>query len=534
MKKWNKTIAIHLGILALFYTILVLCVTKFEYIFGSNVDFIRQHAVFPDYFRNLFYETGKFFPNFALHLGGGQNIFYFAYYGFLSPIILFSYLFPFLEMTTYLIIISIIMIFISVVLLYYFLYKNKFNYSICFISSLLFLFSSSYIFHSHRHLMFVNYMPFLILALIGVIRYFENKKSFLLVMNIFLMILTSYYFSIPGIIVICLYGLYYYLKLNPKAKILEIIKAAANFLIRIFLGILLSAFFLLPIAFIILNGRDSSEIILNSSLLIPNAKLDYFMYGTYGIGLTSILWISKIYNLIFEKKENRLLAIFLFIITLIPIINLLLNGGLYSNGKCFIPFLPLYILLIANMIKSLKFNHMHFFILSGISIITAIILLNAKINYILFFILEVLITGTCLFLFNRLKKYIFFTPILVIAFIVCIINNQTDNLVSIKEYKDIQETNNYDYEKYLDQEESLYRFIDNKNESNGINYSKAINDYRTTSYSSTTNPYYTYAFYNTFNNNDIYRNKFMLEQTNNLFFQRFMGIKYLLTDKEVP
>ena len=99
MKKWNKTIAIHIGILAIIYLAIILFITKFQYIYGSNVDFIRQHAIFPDYFRNLFYETGKIFPEFALHLGGGQNIFYFAYYGFLSPIVLFSYVLPFIDMT---------------------------------------------------------------------------------------------------------------------------------------------------------------------------------------------------------------------------------------------------------------------------------------------------------------------------------------------------------------------------------------------------------------------------------------------------
>lgn len=533
MKKWNKTITIHIGILAIIYIAIILCITKFQYIFGSNVDFIRQHAVFPDYFRNLFYETHKLFPQFALHLGGGQNIFYFAYYGFLSPIVLLSYLFPFIDMTTYLIISSILLIFISVILLYFFLLKNKFNYSICFISSLLFLFSNSLIFHSHRHLMFVNYMPFLILALIGVIRYFENKKSGLLIISIFLMILTSYYFSIPGILAICLYGLYYYLKLNPKASILEILKSAGLFITRIFIGILLAAFFLLPIAYIILNGRNSSGFVFDLSLLKPSVNLEYLMYGTYGVGLTSILWTANIYNVLFEKKENRILAIFLLVITLIPIINLLLNGGLYQNGKCFIPLLPLYILLISNMIKSLNIKKMHFFILSIASIITALLFINAKTNYILFFILEVLIINICLFLFNKLRKYIFFVPILIIAFIVCLVTNKTDTLISINEYKNIQEINNYDYEKYLNQEDSLYRFID-KTESNGLNFSKANNDYRTTSYSSTTNPYYSYSFYNTFNNNDIYRNKFMLNQTNNLFFQRFMGAKYMLTDKNVP
>jgi len=532
MKKLNKKVTLHIGLLALIYLVIILFITKFKFIYGSDLDFIKQHVVFPDYFRNLFYETRKLIPEFALHLGGGQNIFYFAYYGLLSPFVLFSYLFPFIEMTTYLIISNILIVFVSIILFYYFLRKNDFNYSICFISSLLFLFSNSFIFHSHRHLMFVNYMPFLIFALIGVIRYFDSHKSGLLIINIFLMILTSFYFSIPGILAVCLYGLYYYLKINQNSSIKKTVIAALKFIIRIILGILLAGFFLLPIAYIILNGRSSTGIQFNISLFIPKVNLGYLMYGTYGIGSTAILWIASIYNLLFLKKEKRILSICLFIITLIPFINLLLNGGLYTNGKCFIPFFPLYILLISNMIKSIETNKIRIILLI-IGLFAGLIFINNELSYLIFFSIEILITLLCMSLFNKKKKYIFFAPILIIAFLICIITNSIDELVTINEYKSIQEVNDYNYEKYMNKD-SIYRFIDDKNDSYSINYSKAANDYRITSYSSTTNPYYTDVFYNTFNNNDIYRNKFMLNETNNLFFQRFMGVKYLLTDSDAP
>ena len=533
MKKIDKTIKIHVSILLAIYIILILSITKFHFIFGSNVDFIRQHAIFPDYFRNLFYETGKIFPEFALHLGGGQNIFYFAYYGFLSPITLLSYLFPFLDMTMYLMLSSILLAFISVLLLYYFLRKNHFHYTICFISSLLFLLSNSFIFHSHRHLMFVNYMPFLLMALLGVIKYFEKHKSNLLIISIFLMILTSFYFSIPGLIVICLYGLYYFLKTNEKAKIKEILLAALKFILRIFLGVLLSCFFLLPIFYIIVNGRNTSNFSLTLSLFFPAINLEYLMYGTYGVGLTSILWITLIYNILFGKKEYRTLSILTFFITLFPFINTMLNGGLYANGKCFIPFLPLYILFIASTIENLEKKKIKwFYFITGI--IISSIVLKTKFTYFCFFAFEVIITLLCFYFFQKKKNYYIFAPILIIAFIIFLITNQTDHLITTKEYKNIQEIKAFDYETHMDNDNSLYRFIDNQNSSNMINYSKAKNDYRTTSYSSTTNPYYTNTFYKTFNNNDIYRNKFMLSETNNLFFHRFMGIKYLVTDKFAP
>ena len=66
-------------------------------IFGAKVDWLSQHSVLPDYFRQQFYATGKLFPEFAANLGGGQNIYHFAYYGLYSPLILPSYLLPFVK-----------------------------------------------------------------------------------------------------------------------------------------------------------------------------------------------------------------------------------------------------------------------------------------------------------------------------------------------------------------------------------------------------------------------------------------------------
>lgn len=65
-------------------------------LFGSTTDWLSQHTVFPSYFRDLFYETKRLVPNFALNIGAGQNIFYFSYYGLFNPYILLSYFFPIL------------------------------------------------------------------------------------------------------------------------------------------------------------------------------------------------------------------------------------------------------------------------------------------------------------------------------------------------------------------------------------------------------------------------------------------------------
>lgn len=528
-KSISKTTKLHLFFLVLFCLLQVLLITRFKYIFGSNVDWMKQHIVFADYFRNLFYETGNIFSDFTLHLGSGQNIFYIAYYGYLSPIILLSYLLPFVPMSIYIMITSIIIVIVSIILFYYFLRKNQFSNSICFFTSLLFLFSSSFIFHSHRHIMFVNYMPFLILGLIGVYRYFEKRRSGLLIISVFLMILTSYYYSIPGIIAISLYGIYYYFKKYYKNNINFFFKNIISFGFRIIIGILLASILLFPVIYVIVNGRNGSGFTFDFSYLVPKVSLDYLMYGTYGVGLTSILWIGLIYNLLYLNKENKIISLLLTIIISLPIFNLLLNGGLYFNGKIFIPFLPLFLFLIASMIKDIRLNKKSLvWLIFGLLIAFLLIQYNKRELY---FIIEMFITIILLFIFQKKHKYLYLFPIVVASFIISYNNNINDNLVSINDYKKQISYINYDVNNYINKNvDSIYRYQDSLSLANGINFSYGKLDYRTSLYSSTSNQYYWNSFYNNFNNNDMYRNHFMLDQTNNLFFNNFMGIRYLLTN----
>lgn len=536
-KRISKTTKIQISLLILFCLIQVLAITKFEFIFGSNVDWMKQHIIFPDYFRKLFYQTGNLFPNFAPHLGAGQNIFYFAYYGLYNPIIVISYLLPFIPMDIYIIISSILCVIVSIILCYYFLRKNGFSNNICFFISLLFLFSSSYLFHSHRHIMFVNYMPFLILALIGVWRYFEKKKSALLIVSICLLILTSYYYSISGIIVICLYGLFYYLKKMIKTDNLnfkQLIKNEILFLIRVLIGVLLASILLLPLIYIILNGRGTVINTYDLSLLKPNIPLEFLMYGTYGVGLTAILWIALIYNIVYLPKGNRILSILTLILISFPIFNYLLNGNLYLNGKVWIPFIPLFLFMIASMLKDIKNHTIHFRWLFLLVLGSAFLLFKFTDRKILF-LMEEALTIYLLYLYQKKSKYRYLVPIVLLSIFVSSANHLQDNLVTIGELQKQHSYQNYDVLEYINYNEaSMYRYQDDLSGANGINYSSGNLDYRTTLYSSTSNPNYWNSFYSVFNNNDIYRNHFMLAQTNNLFFQRFMGIRYLLTNQNPP
>ena len=240
MKKIEKKDLINLLILTISFLVFFLILVNTKYYYGSTIDWYEQHIAFPEYFRNLFYKTKDLFPDFAFNIGSGQNIYNYAYYGYLSPIILISYLLPFISMTDYLIISSVLSAIISSYLIYFFLKKKGFKQTTCFLCSFLFLFSSPISFHSHRHIMFMNYMPFLLMGMFGVEQKLDKNKSLLLAISVFLMIMTSYYYSIGGIICLVLYGIYKYIDMNNKITIKNFFKDGINFVAPMIIGVLLS------------------------------------------------------------------------------------------------------------------------------------------------------------------------------------------------------------------------------------------------------------------------------------------------------
>ena len=198
----------------LFFFSLLLCrLFVLQYgVFGSSIDWISQHSTLADYFRKRFYATGNLFPDFAWNLGGGQNIYHFAYYGLLSPTVLLSYLFPFIPMDLWVMGSSALLYAADAVLFYRWISKKGLHYGNCLFTSLFFTCSTALLYHSYNQLMFVNYMPFLLLALLGVDRHFQKRKSGLLILSVLGMILTSFYFSVGGLLALTAYAVTEYFK----------------------------------------------------------------------------------------------------------------------------------------------------------------------------------------------------------------------------------------------------------------------------------------------------------------------------------
>ena len=207
MKKLNKDF-IYLSILILTFIVLAVYTMGTTHLFGSNIDWYAQHISLPEYFRTLFYDTKDLFPDFALNIGNGQNIYNFSYYGLLNPTVILSYLLPFISMMHYLVIVIFIVVIASTILMYKFLRTHGFNEDVSFMATLCFVLCSPIVFHSHRHYMFINYLPFVLMGMFGVDKKMKDNKSWLLALSVFLMVMTSYYYSIGGILCLFVYALF--------------------------------------------------------------------------------------------------------------------------------------------------------------------------------------------------------------------------------------------------------------------------------------------------------------------------------------
>ena len=532
-------------------------------IFGAKVDWFSQHSVLPDYFRQQFYATGKLFPEFAANLGGGQNIYHFAYYGLYSPLILPSYLLPFVKMSDYIMAVSITGLTASVLLFYYWLKSRKTDTGTAFILSLMFLLAGPMIGQYSGQIMFVDYMPFLCLALIGVDRYFEQEKSALFTVSVFLMIMTSFYFSIGGMLALVLYGLHRYFEQREECKVTvsAFLRDGLCFVRPMFLAVLMSCFFLVPTALALTGGRSKGQNTSLAAIFIPQITVERFAYSIYGIGLTTLVLTVLLTGLLYRKAYERVLTYGCVIVLVIPVFAYLLNGGLYIRDKVFIPFLPLLCYMIAIYLEKCKKKE--FSTVAGMIpyIITTGFIYIARDQFttkgtgeniwkallaesILFLICYVLY---CVMKSHRKEAKEILTEILMLALpsVLCLAvtmntfyRMKPERYVSRKLYRDVTgEQNRQAVKEALKDDDGYYRTeqmgSDDENAAN-LNRIWDVDQNITSIYSSAYNPDYQRFRQKTFGLEEPFRNGMMQSVSKNPVFQRMMGVRYIVSDSDVP
>ena len=528
-------------------------------IFGAKVDWLSQHSVLPDYFRQQFYATGKLFPEFAANLGGGQNIYHFAYYGLYSPLILPSYLLPFVKMSDYIMAVSITGLTASVLLFYYWLKSRKTDTGTAFILSLMFLLAGPMIGQYSGQIMFVDYMPFLCLALIGVDRYFKQEKSGLFTVSVFLMIMTSFYFSIGGMLSLVLYGLHRYFEQREgnRVTVRSFLRDGLCFVRSMILAVLMSGFFLVPTALALTGGRSKEQNTSFASFFIPQITVERFSYSIYGIGLTTLVITVLLTGLLYRKVYEKVLTYGCVIVLVIPVFAYLLNGGLYIRDKVFIPFLPLLCYLISIYLEKCRKRELSFIAGMIPYIITTIFVYMARNQFVSKGIGEsiwkVLLAESILFLicsvlYCALKRYHKETKeILMLALpsVICLAvtmntfyQMKPDRYVSRKLYRDVvEEQNRQAVKEALKDDDGYYRTeqmgSDDENAAD-LNRIWDVEQNITSIYSSAYNPDYQTFRQKTFGLEEPFRNGMMQSVSKNPVFQRMMGVRYIVSDSDVP
>lgn len=501
-------------------------------LFGSRVDWLGQHIVFPDTFRQAFYESGQLIPNFLFGIGGGQNVFNFIYYGFLSPGVLISYLLPFVDMTTYIIVLSILSYLASGVLVYRFL-KHHFDEKKAFWAAMLFVTLPPMTYHFHRHIMFVWYLPYFILALMGLDRYFEKKRSVLFILSAFCMILTNYYFSVGGLVFLFVYAVYRMLQcnhttnesLNANAWFKQVVGSMFLFLIPV----LMSGFVLLPTAYTLFaNGRTSTQAETIMNLLLPS--YEELFYSPYSMGITAVMLVVVIGNLTCKnkKKGELFLNLFAIFVLVCPLFMYALNGMLYARGKVLIAFSVIFLYLYCQFLEHVQKNEINlkrtFIWAVGFAILFVLLRSdNWEIGLCLLGELGIL------WCFRKGHRVWDICPVIIAFVITCMVHTSED-FVSVEYYKEMyhdeitelmEQTEGNFYRSHV-----MYREKDTANKVYGKNF------HGSSVYSSTANPLYEKFYENYMGNNERYRNCFITAGTVNELFYNFIGTKYIISEND--
>lgn len=550
-------------------------------IFGAKVDWISQHSVIPELFRQQFYDTGNFFPDFTLQAGGGQNIYNFAYYGLYSPAILLSYLFPFVSMSDYIMAVSVGSLALSVMLLHYWLSRRGFNRKICFGVSLLFLLAGPMIVQSYSQIMFVNYMPWLLLSFLGADRYLDFVKIIreeaklhsvregvrahtILIIGVWGMILTSFYFSIGGMLALAVYGLCRYIKMEEKAEGVakvtvwrDFIKAAAGYVFSMGISVLLSGILLVPTAYSLMQGNHIQSGYTWKDLLFPKMPVEELFYQSYGVGLTTLLLTVLLTGLFYRKWQERLLSQISLVLLAIPAFAWVLNGGLYIRGKVWIPFLPLFCYMIAIYIKKQTEKQVNVKVSAAVYLVTLLFVWHTDTKYSFILLAEgiallVFYLAFCYLAVCRKKKgqelWLLVPSVCFLAVFLTVCMPNKTCVLEPEFYKTVTNSSYSRLEQKIEKkmtkavkkangDSGMYRIEEVGNsrfKAADLNRIRGRKQYLSSIYSSAYSTEYQNFRKDTFGVEQPFRNLMMQSVSENPEFRSLMGVRYILSEKNVP
>ncbi len=328
MKKW-----LYPASLILIFIILTAVIIPDGYIYGSNTDWLSQHATLAETIRNACLEQHTLLPSW-IPLGGGSNGYQFAYYGFLRPDIVIGCLLPQVPMAHILIWYMMALYLMSVLLCFTWLRTEEISPALSWIGSILFM-TAGCMFHMHRQIMFVNYLPFVLLAFICIRKKFWRYLPLCMAF----ICLSSFYFAISAFAA----AGWYWLRIEGKSFWRN--SFLKRYVPSALLAAAMTAALLIPTGLILLEHRrtgSTAGLLTLAELFAPNPVLNNLLFNEYGMGLTFVCLYALLAGL--RIKQIRADSILCLLFGLFGIFSYLLNAGLYARPKILIPFMPLVIL----------------------------------------------------------------------------------------------------------------------------------------------------------------------------------------------
>lgn len=342
--------------LTLFIFFCILMILPEHALFGSEGDWFSQHVPIAEQFRTIFYETGQIIPDLS-PAGAGSNIYDFSYYGLLRPDVLISFLLPKVPMAFIISGYAILELVAGSILCYCWLKHHVSSWFFAFLGGILYSCAGCF-YQAHHQIMFVNYMPFLLLALLGIDRMLEKEKCGLLALSLALAYLHSYYFAPAVLAVVFLYFLYrLYFEKKYRWE-----RGKGRYWLFLFFSIGISvgmaAIVLLPTGLDLLSTRkDAGTPPSLSEICSIRLSLESLLYHPGGCGLTMLCLYTLLLSV--RRKSTRILSILLLLCLTVNACPYVLSGFLYIRYKTLIPLVPLILLVCTQTLELLAEKKEH-------------------------------------------------------------------------------------------------------------------------------------------------------------------------------
>jgi len=424
----------------LIYTLAFICLSALVFsvfwLFDKSLllglgDAKRQHYPSLVYFgqwgrqiiKNIF--SGNFsVPLWDFSIGYGADVITtFNYYSLGDPLNLLSILTPTAYagyLYTFLILLRMYLSGIG----FYLLCKHfKVDNTIGLFTALLYAFNFFNLRAGTMHIFFLNapmYLPFLIL---GIEKIFCKEKPFVFIISVFLFTISNFYFAYVLILITVVYVVIRFFCTEGKKTFSSFFITVGKFFSFGLIGILLSAFILVPLILIYFGNTRSSAGV-NIPLLydfnyyeqffadfLGNGSSHWRVDGFHPLGLLSVFYI-------FTKKKQfktqKVLFITFTIFLLFPVFGYVFNAFIYPSNRFGFSYHCILLLITAlnlkNIINSKIEEKIRLIIIYGIYLFISVILF--KISYtstyiqliLLFVILFVLTLGDKIFTKNAFIK----------------------------------------------------------------------------------------------------------------------------------